>query len=282
LDTIDNILAGPEGKRAEVVKALNEVRATLHDAKGNPETSAEMLYGVRKGIGDLLDPRASSEKRGAQLASSQLIEVKKALDNAIQEVAPGFKEYLANYSKLSKPFDEQNFLQSLKLTDTKGTITLARVQSALDKIATLKKRGGVNEAKSISADTLDQLTALRDDLKRAGNIDLGKPRGSDTNQNLIAGNLAAEAGVPIAALTAAATHHPVGAAAFGAGKLFYNMKEKEVLDRLANRLLFPQAGPRPVVAPKAPGKIAGAVRALAKPVIPAAGGLIANRLVGTQ
>lgn len=278
LSKIDDILKGPEGKRAEVVKALNEVRDNLHDASGNPETSAEMLYGVRKGIGDLLDPKASSDKRGAQLATSQLMAVKGELDSAIQKVAPGFKEYLADYSAMSKPIDEQKYLQSLKMTDARGNITLARVQSALDRIQTQKGANGSNKAKSISDSTLEDLKSLRDDLKRAGNIDLGKARGSDTAQNLVMGNVASKAGVPLG-VAAAFAHHPVIGAALGAGKLFYGMKQDQVLDALGSRLLNPE-----VTAPlvRQPGKVGGAVKRLTAPLLPATGGVLANRLLSAQ
>jgi hypothetical protein len=276
LDTIDTILQGPEGKRSEVVKALTEIRANLHDAQGNPETSADMLYGVRKSIDDLLSPKASSEKSGAKLAASQLMDVKRGLDNAIQDVAPGFKEYLRSYSDLSKPIDEQQFLQSLRLTDKNQNLTLARVQSALDRIEQMKSKPGVNPAKSLSKDTLENLRGLRDDLKRAGNIDLGKARGSDTVQNLVTGNIASEANVPLALGAGALMHHPLVGPAVGVGKMFYGSKNDKVLDQLATRLLDPSTPAMRNVTPK---KAPGAARKLLAPVMPAVGAAIANRLV---
>ncbi len=279
LDTIDKILAGPEGKRSEVVKALNEVRANLHDAQGNPETDAAMLYGVRKGIGDLLSPKASSEKSGAKLAASQLGDVKNALDTAIQNVAPGFKEYLKSFSDLSKPVDEAQWLQAQKMTDMNGNPTLAKVQAALDRITAQKAKPGTNPAKSISDDTLAQLTALRDDLKRANNLNLARPVGPDTAQHFTTGGRIAQAGVPAGALGLVLGGHPVGAAVLGGAKMFYGMKDKEIMAKVAQRLLNPQATP---VSPAMSQAKDGLLKRLGGVVPAATGGMLSTRLIPAQ
>lgn len=280
LDTIDTILKGPEGKRREVVKALNDVRENLHDAQGNPETSAEILYGVRKDIGDLLSGKASTERSGAQVATAQLKDVQKALDETIQKVAPGFKEYLKTYSDMSKPIDEQRFLQSLKIADVDGKITLGRVNSAIDKIDTLRKKPGANEAKSVSDTTYEALKSLQADLKRERNIDLGKARGSDSVQNLVTAGIAKAAGVPTD-LAAAFGIHPKAAAVMGIGKLVFGSKNPQVLNRLATRLLEPGYAPAPV-APQPGNKL---LRGAAKKVVPSASavsGLATSRLLSGQ
>ncbi len=281
LDTIDGILAGPEGKRSEVVKALTAVRNNLFDAKGNPETNAAMLYGVRKDLGDLLSPKASADKSGAQLAASQLKQVQGSLDDAIQNVAPGFKEYLANYSALSKPIDEAQWLQQQKLTDKDGNPTLAKVQGALDRLQAQKAKPGAGAAKSVSDDTVAKLTALRDDLKRAGNLTLQKPGGSDTAQHLTTGGRLQQAGIPSAALLAM-THHPVGALAAGASKVLYGMKDKQIMAEVANRLLNPQGITAPVVAQAKRGLLQRLGSGVNTAIPAAAGITINNRLVGAQ
>lgn len=278
LNTIDDILKGPEGKRTEVVKALNEVRDNLHDAQGNPETSADMLYGVRKSIGDLLSPKASSDKSGAKLAASQLGDVKDALDAAIQKVAPGFKEYLKNYSDLSKPIDEQQLLQGLKIADMRGNITLAKAQGALDKISAMRAKPGVNPAKSVSDDTLTALTAIRDDLKRGDNINLARAIGPDTAQHFSTGGRLQQAGIP-AGVGLAIAHHPLGAAAIGGARLLYGLKDKEIMAQVANRLLNPGAA---AVSPAVAQAKEGLLKRLAAPVPAAAGGILANRLIPAQ
>lgn len=278
LDAIDGILKGPEGKRSEVVKALSAVRDNLFDADGNPETDAKMLYGVRKDLGDLLSPKASADKSGAQLAASQLKQVQGALDGAIQDVAPGFKEYLKNYSDLSKPIDEQQLLQSLKISDMRGNITLAKAQAALDKITAMRAKPGANPAKSVSDDTLTQLTALRDDLKRQDNINLARPIGPDTAGHFTTGGRLAQSGLPVAGLAALA-HHPVVAAAVGGAKLLYGMKDKQIMAEVANRLLNPEAS---TVSPAVAQAKQGLLQRMGGAAVPAAGGILANRLLPAQ
>lgn len=276
---IDAILAGPEGKRSEVVKALNAVKDNLYDAGGKPETDASMLYGVRKDLNDLLDPRASSDRKGAQLASSQLQDVRGELDKAIEAVAPGFKDYLKTYAEHSRPIDEQNFLQSQKLVDSKGMVTLSRVQSTLDRIDGWRRKPGANPAKSISDDTYKALTDLRDDLKRAGQIDLGKARGSDTHQNFVTGNIADRMSVPLSLGAGVLTHNPLAGAAVVGGKMFYGSKNKQVLDALGERLLM--MGPTGAPAappPKPPGRVGTVLKRVGQTALPAGAGILLNSL----
>jgi hypothetical protein len=283
LDTIDAILKGPEGKRKEVVSVLNDVRQNLHDAQGNPETSAELLYGVRKDINDLLSGKASQQRGSAQLAASQLKQVRDALDQSIEAVAPGFKKYLSDYANLSKPIDEQRFLQGLNITDTSGKITLSGITRALKKIDAEQAKPGANEAKSITPQTYAGLKAIRDDLARASNIDLGKSRGSPTVQNFVTEGIAKAAGIP-SDLANVLGVHPKAGAVMGLGKLLYGSKNPQVLDRLATRLLDPANAPAPVAA--APSNkllsAAGKAKRLATPKPAAVAGLLANRLTAPQ
>lgn len=257
---INEILKSPEGQRDAVVDALTNIRGKLKT--GNKyQTDVEQLYGIRKAIGDLLDSRASSGKSDARLAAAELKVVQKEIDNAIEKVSPDWKKYLATYSDMSKPVDEQTYLQSLKLVDTKGRITLAKVQGAIDKITTMRKKPGANEAKSISKDTLSALRDLRDDLKRSGNIDVGKARGSDTEQNRLIGkitgdeSLALGAGAGVGAITGSPM---AAAAAAGSTKKVLGGKNLQLLDQLGERLLQPgmsipiKAQPRPRILGRAP------------------------------
>lgn len=244
---IDEILKGPSGKRDVVVKALTNLRGKLAqevDIGGGqkvlqPETDVEQLYGVRKAIDDTLSPMGPSEAKGAQLATRELMEVKNALDKAIEEAAPGFKEYLKTYSEMSKPIDEMKYLQGLNLTDSKGNITLAKVQNAIDRIEKQRGAGGVNKAKALSDDTLGALKALRDDLKRASDIDKGRARGSDTAANLVMGKFVEERGVPLAS-TVLNAKFPGAGIVLGAAQRAQAERNQRMLDQLASRLLQPE------------------------------------------
>lgn len=249
LEKIDEILKGPSGQRDVVTKALAGLRPKLEG-----QTDVQQLYGIRKAIGDMLDPLGPSETKGAVLAKRELMDVKTALDQAIEKAAPGFKGYLKTYADMSKPIDEMEYLQSLKLTNDKGFITLSKVQTAIDRIEKAQKAGGTNKQKSISKETMDGLYALRDDLKRSGNIDLGKARGSDTVQNAAMGRFAADEGMPILG-SILGTKLPGAQLAIGMGKKALEGKSAKAVDQLASRLLYPETPLKNVTLKKKPRMI---------------------------
>ena len=276
VDTIDKILAGPAGQRDVVVKALKSVRGKLTEKAGKAdlyETDVEQLYGIRKSINDMLSPLASNEAKGSQLATRELMDVKKQLDKAIEKAAPGFRSYLKTYETMSRPIDEMKLLQGLNLTDARGNLTLGKVQKAIEKIEAQRKGTGVNKAKSVSNDTLDGLRALRDDLKRAGNIDLGKARGSDTAQNLVTGKMAEDLDVPISLGAFAAS--PILGTGLGLARRASEKQSGKVLDQLSTRLLDPNA---PVTPVKARG--VKKLPAVDRVLLPGAAGIAANNIAG--
>lgn len=205
IDFINNTLASPQGKSDAVVNSLNKVKSKLFDADGNLETDPEMLYGVRKTIGQMLSKTATSEDRDAQLASSQLIGLRRALDKTIENGAPGFADYLKNYSDASKPIDAMNYLQTWqpRLINSSGRMSTAQVHSMMKNITDQRQMPGVRPAKAIDPATLDQLWDLHSDVTRMNNRTLGKPVGSDTSQNFNVGKMIAGKAGHLAAHTVA-------------------------------------------------------------------------------
>lgn len=191
MDEIATILNGRAGQRDEVVKALGKVKDKLNLGEGKGiQTNVEQLYGVRQSINDQLATVAGRDNSASQLASKELIQVREKLDDAIQEAAPGFKEFLGKYSELSRPVDAQKYLQNLDLTDqTSQRITLNKVKSAVSKIEKLRKAPGANEAKSISEEQLGMLKNLQSDLQREANSSRGMAIGSNTFQNFATNQL---------------------------------------------------------------------------------------------
>lgn len=282
MDTIQGILSGPNGQRTDVVKALKPIIEKLKigqkfetdplipgtkramGVNGNGlQYDVEQLYGIRKSINDQLENVSGRDNSAAQLASSDLIKIRKSLDNTIESAAPGFKDYLANYAQLSKPIDAQRYLQGLDLTDqTSQRITLNKVKSALNKIDKQRAAPGSNEAKSISDEQLGMLRNLHTDLQREANSSRGMALGSNTFQNF-ATNQIIDAMLPgamgkIAPVTPGlaggalgyALAGPVGAgigsvgATQAAGVLgrALNAKGPEIEAQLINYLLNPEGG----------------------------------------
>jgi hypothetical protein len=186
---IDEILASPAGKRDAVSAALKSIRNKIAGKDGALESDAEQLYGVRKAIGDKLSPLAQGTGNDARLASHELMEVQKVIDQRIEHAAPGFKDYLAEYHDMSKPLDRMALLQSAKITDSQGNITLAKLDSTIKSIEKARTSKGVHPAKSLSDEELDGLRAIREDMRRESlPASKARPPGSDTVQNLATSN----------------------------------------------------------------------------------------------
>jgi hypothetical protein len=184
VDQIDSVLAGPQGKLSAVRSALKSVRDTLHDADGKLETDPEVLYGARREVAAMLGKAAQQEKPTLRDAASQLGNIKDALDQTIEQGARGYRKYLENYSNASRPIDARELLLDARPGLTNGAdrmLSFAKVDRMMRDIVAKRQASGVNPAKSLSEDQMEGLWNLHSDLKRLGNIDLGRPRGSDTS-----------------------------------------------------------------------------------------------------
>jgi hypothetical protein len=292
---IDEILASPSGKRDAVSSALKNLRNKIVLKDGTIESDVEQLYGVRKAIRDMLSPLAQGTKQDARLAAKELQDVMGVLDKRIENAAPGFKGYLSEFAEMSKPLDRMSLLQGLKITDSQGNITLAKLDNAIKSIEKARLSKGVHPAKSLSDEELSALRALREDMRRESlPAAKAKPPGSDTVQNLATSNA-------LGRFLGNAATGTVGGGLLGAGYDLYHgnlpgtaagvgaiagmgvrralaAKDAQVLDLLANRLVNPQIAPtalqsapvnRLYVGPNlTPAAVVGANRLLASPLPP--------------
>jgi hypothetical protein len=186
MDVADQILKSPDGIRPVVKNAVKSVVDAMTDKDGNAITDPEMLYGVRKHIDDLLSKEAAADNPMNIRAAANLRAMKDSLDGVIEQAAPGFAKYRENFANASRPIDTMQALQKYepKIIDSQGRIQLSRVQSMMKDIVNSRKSEGINEFKSIPDEAMNQLFALRDDLRRVASADeLAKAKGSDTAQN---------------------------------------------------------------------------------------------------
>ena len=229
---IDDTLAGPSGERPAVKDTLNQIRSLLvktnADKTQQLQTDPETLYeSVRKGIGDLLDKKNLANPAGRQ-AQSQLLSVQSALDDAIEQAAPGFKQYMDNYAKASSDIDGMTYMQGLKLKNADGALSLPKINSALDKITQLRAKPGVNAAKNLTDKQVQALKNVQKSLLDESILSKSAPMGSATSQNLKAtskmndilpggeGSLAPEAkGAAIGGIVGGLVGHPVIGATIG-------------------------------------------------------------------
>jgi hypothetical protein len=256
--------------------AVREISSRTPQVEGR----ADQVFGMRQSLDSAIQKLSKGETDADQQAAQHLMTVRDALDAEIDRAAPGYAQYLETTHSTAEPIAAQRFLQTLRLTDAKGSVTLGRLDSAMKRIADMRAKPGANPAKSITQETLDQLERLHADLVRESNSGLGRPIGSDTAQHLATGNIGSKMGVPLALGAGALMHNPVAAAAIGAGKLFYGMKNEQITDALATKLLQPEAGMLNVT-PKKPGITAlvgrGSVRAA-----PIVAGALNSRMVGSN
>lgn len=201
IDAIDAKLAAGGNKRTAVSTALNGVRDSLFDDKGNLETDPAVLYAARQNITDMLSKQGLQTNPAVGLARKDLTDVKGMLDDAIEAGAPGYKGYLTQYQEMSKPIDAMETLQgyltgSKNITDVQGNLQAGRVQKMMQQLVDARSQSGANPAKSIPDDTMERLFNLRNELSRTSNMDqLARVKGSDTVQKAtVAGRMGSMAG----------------------------------------------------------------------------------------
>lgn len=300
VDYIDSTLASPAGQRDSVVKALGNIRKklVLQDAvpqSTNPDGSLNaakpavlqdnpaQLYGIRQAIGDLMSPLNGATESSPRLASKELGGLKDALDSSIEDAAPGFGDYLKTFSGMSKPINEQTFLQNANTTDVKGNTQLGPVNRLIQNIQKGQRAGGINAAKDISPDTMNALTGVYKDLNRAGNSALGKSIGSNTFQNLATANVMNRIGLPAMAFDALNANPKMAVISYLAKKA-YSGQNDAILDALSQKLLNPthSIGTTNPLASSPYGALgSGVVQKIAASPIFAGSGLSVNSLLGS-
>lgn len=190
VDTINGILSDPRhGERDVVKKYVTPYLEKLRNADGTPKTDPLSLYGVRENITDQLSKLGSQEFPGVGLVEGHLIQVKNALDGAIEAGAPGFAAYRENYANASRPIEAMQRLQDAKLKLTNGsdrTITFGKFDSMMKNLWVERHNNNpLSPAKSIDQPTWDNLLNIHRSLARsASDQELARTRGSDTTQML--------------------------------------------------------------------------------------------------
>lgn len=257
-DIEENDLVNGLSKLAKTQKIVGPIDNALSIIKQGPtklQTDAEQLYGIRQNASDKMKFSGSAEK----LASSELINVQNAIDRAIGKKTTDYLDYLRTYAEQSKPIDVQELLQSANVTDAGGKISLGKLDTFIKNVERTRGKAGANSAKSVTTEQLGKLKAIRDDLRMAQNSSLGKAIGSNTVQNLMTGgtlegflrNQAASigsGGLLGYGLDLSTGHHAPGAGAIGgavAGGLLrgrFNKADADVIDRVVQKMLNPQAG----------------------------------------
>ncbi len=189
VDVGNAILDGPDGKVDPVVRVVKNVLGKLTDRTGQLESDPEKLWGVRKQINLLLSKEAAIENPTNQAAVRQLMQLRNAVDAAIEPAAPGFHAALQRYAEASRPIDAMELLQGResRLYDNQNRMQYSSVQRMLkEAVAARHPDAPLNPWKSLSDEQMQRLFQLRDDLRRSASAeDLARAGGSDTVPNAV-------------------------------------------------------------------------------------------------
>jgi len=219
-DTIQSILSEPRNaENSALQKYVAPFLDQLRKPDGTLKTDPASLYGIREEVVRRLSNAAKAETPTLEHVTGQLQEVKNALDVVIEQGAPGYRQYLQNYSSASRPIDAMTALQQVvpKMYDAQNQMQYSRVQNVMAQIVKSRAAEGINDFKSISDETMGNLFALRDDLRRvATEKDLAKAPGSDSPQTLL--DLAKLGGTTALHGAANMVAPVIGSAALGAVK----------------------------------------------------------------
>lgn len=219
----------------------NRANANLGGAMSRPETyvSGQGLQIIKEALDDQINKAATA---GAKKQAANLLGVKDRLLTLMDREIPGYADARAAYAEASRPIDAMRYLQSLNLTDAQGNITLAKVQNALKNIQKQQSLPGLRDAKSVTPEQIEALTAIRDDLLRSSQSFAGKPLGSNTFQNLATNNILEQAlPAPVRTLMGGSTG-PVSNLAGKAGNLLYSGANEQIQNRLMEMMMNPQVG----------------------------------------
>lgn len=279
LDSIDDLLAKPDNAGRLSQQALRSIKdqiagvpnmhgkrvGGLIDESGMVDARA--LYAIRKDINEVLGGKLQGEAGNLRYASKQLLAVKDAIDNAIdqasnrvastgRELVPAganaapratWQGYLDEYTQRSIPINQMEKLDEVLQRISTGTVDKQgnAVLSAA-KLNNLLRNDAKDLQKTLAPEQLDLLRRLAADLNASQlAANSGKAVGSNTVQNLAGNNLLMRAlGDRMGGSTAAQS---------AMGRLLqlpYGASNRMIQDKLGNALLNPQEAARLMATPE--------------------------------
>lgn len=189
--TIDDILASPVGKRQTVMSVLKDAKDDVARAASPAE-----LYEIRKDLRakaqGLLDKSESGgPTAGAyRAAKPQLESVIRAVDDAIEAGATGYKDYLAKYAASSKGIERLEAAQQFKGKVLSTTPDPSRVNDYLiSQPAFTRAIRAAEKDTNLSTTQLAVLKRVAEDLDNGVLPRATKPMGSDTFKNMSTANV---------------------------------------------------------------------------------------------
>jgi hypothetical protein len=185
---IDNVMSSNVGVRMDVENAMKFASDRVARAK-----TPMQLYEIRKDLAAAAQGKYNQENPSLRLAAGQLKDVIRAVDDVIEASAPGFKNYMDKYSKMSGPIDQMKVLQDIERRITTGQPNLMTGEPVL--AASGLRRQLASKAEELdlklSVPAQTRLDNIIDEINRgmAATAPGVKAPGSDTFKNMSMGNL---------------------------------------------------------------------------------------------
>jgi hypothetical protein len=189
---IDEILNSPVGRRQTVIDVLNDAKTDIARAR----TPAE-LYEIRKDLRaaerGLLDKsgRGGPSSGAYAVARPQLNEIIRAVDDAIESAAPGYRDYLNKYAKASKGITSMEEAQKFRAKVLGVTPDPMSSEYLISQPSFTRAVRSLEEGKfeGLSKTQIASLKKISKDLDDGVLYRAGKVPGSDTFKNLSTANL---------------------------------------------------------------------------------------------
>lgn len=292
LESLDKLLSKPDNAGKISQQALNSIKnqiagvPNMHGKRvgGLVDESglvdARALYAIRKDINDTLSGKLQGEAGNLRFASGQLLEVKKAIDEAIDQASravqlssgralmpaganiqragvapipnagprPTWQGYLDEYTQRSIPINQMEKLDEVLKAVSTGTVDQSgnAILSAA-KLNNLLRNQGADLQKVLAPEQIDLLRRLAADLNASQlAANAGKAVGSNTVQNIAGANVLQQ--VLGNRLGGSAPAQSVAARLL---QLPYGASNRMIQDKLGNALLNPQEAARLMATPEA-------------------------------
>jgi hypothetical protein len=248
---IDRLLATPRGAGKNARDALNAAKADLAALQANGDDPRFLYDAFRKTLANIRDNKLDTTKPLDANTKALVGDVIRTTDSIIESGAPGYRQYLHQYAKQSRPLDRLEFLQVLR------DLTTSKVSSGPNErevfnagfagtVRTEAFRKAAQEA-GITPAQQQIVRKIAIDIDR-GSFEAGKNArmpGSDTMKNMTLANLVGQVlGKGVNEVDLPGWAKPLG--------VLYRIPEQHVRDILVDAMLNPavardlmvRAGPR--------------------------------------
>ena len=189
--TIDDILASPVGKRQTVISVMKDAKDDIARA-----TTPAELYEIRKDLRIAAQGLLDKSDRGGptagayKAAKEPLSQVIRAVDDAIEAGATGYKDYLSKYAASSKGIERLEAAQEFKGKVLSTTPDPSRINDYL--ISQPKFLNAIRASEketNLSTTQLAVLKRVAEDLDSGVLARATKSMGSDTFKNMSTANV---------------------------------------------------------------------------------------------